>query len=123
MRLPISSDVQNYYPSKALLNIHTTGSPSPSSSDIGYQSLSQPSSPSDCGSEFTKLCYCLNNTGYENTSGFNDSGNKSNEVVDSDVKDAEHIPVAKKTTLVRLSKIQLRLLCLASQCTFKQALL
>ena len=102
-------DTYNYYPSEALLNIHTTatavnGSPSPSSpssSDNGYQSSLQPSSPSDCGSEFTELSCCLNN----NTGYVNDSGNESNEAEDSDVNDPDYIPVAKKTTLGRCSKV------------------
>ena len=98
-------DAYNSYPSEALLNIHnissssTSPSSSPYSSDIGYQSPLEPSSPSDCGSDYRDLGHCLNNN-----SGCGDSGNESNEAEDNDVDDPDYVPLAKKTTLCRFSE-------------------
>ena len=111
-----ATDAYNHYPSEDLQNIHTTSSSaspsssSSSSSDIGYPSSLQPSSPSDCGSEFTELGYCLNNNnnnnnaGCINTASFDDSGNESIEAEENDVNDPDYVPLAKKTTLGRCSK-------------------
>ena len=94
----------DFYPSDTLLNIPTsisTSSPSPSSSsDIGYPSSLQPSSPSDCGSDFPDFGFCPNNNNISAANGF-DSGNESNEAEDNYADDPDYVPLAKKTTLSR----------------------
>ena len=101
----------DYNPSEALLNTDNYASSPPASSEIGYQSSLHPSSPSDCGSEFTDLGY-NNNTNA--VSSFDDSGNESNDAEeDNDVNDPDYLPLAKKTTLSRCGYLQPNALCFA----------
>ena len=85
----------------------------PASSEIGYQSSLHPSSPSDCGSEFTDLGY--NNNTNAAVSSFDDSGNESNDAEeDNDANDPDYLPLAKKTTLSRcVGYLQPNALCFA----------